>query len=96
MQKGTLKYQAAAGNNVVVSSKPAVLHGIIIGADVSSSVIEISDHASDGDGNIKIKLTGATLMTANGGYVKVEAIFNAGICADITNQTDITFIWSPA
>ena len=96
MQYGTYKYQAAAGANVVVSDGPAILHGIIIGADVASAVIEISDHVSDGDGDVKIQLNGSTLLTATGGYVPVNAHFLKGITADLTNQTQVTFIFSPS
>ena len=86
-------YQAAASADVVVTAKPAVLERIIIGADVGSAVIEVSDHASDGDGNVKVYLAGDTLLTATGGVVEVGAVFPAGICADLTNQTNVTFIW---
>ena len=86
-------YQAAAAANVVVTATPAYLHKIIIGADVGSGVIEISDSATDGDGNIFIKLAGNTLMTATGGEITVNAKFGIGITADLTNQTDVTFIW---
>lgn len=89
----TATYQAAAGANVVVSAKPAHLHKIIIGADVATSTIEISDSATDGDGNVKVFLTGSTLMTSTGGEVVVNAKFANGITADLTNQTNVTFIW---
>lgn len=88
-------YQAAAAANVVVSNGKAILERILIGADVASSVIEISDHASDGDGNVKIKYTGSALMTASGGVIEVGALFKNGITADLTNQTDVVFIWTP-
>jgi hypothetical protein len=90
--KATYVYQAAAAANVVVSATPAILVGMIIGADVGSAVIEVSDHASDGDGNVEIELTGSTLMTSCGGYVPVGAYFGTGIASDMTNQTDVTFI----
>jgi len=93
--KATYVYQAAASANVVVSATPAILVGMIIGADVGSAVIEVSDHASDGDGNVKIELIGSTLMTSCGGYVPVGAYFATGIAADLTNQTDVTFIIIP-
>lgn len=86
-------YQAAAAADVVVSAVRAELHKIIIGADVGSAVIEISDSATDGDGNVVIKLTGDTLMTDTGGEITVNAVFALGITADLTNQTDVTFIW---
>lgn len=93
--KASYAYQAAAAANVVVSATPAILVGIIIGADVGSAVVEVSDHASDGDGNVKIMLTGSTLMTSCKGYVPVGAYFATGIASDMTNQTDVTFIYIP-
>ena len=92
---GLYKYQATASANVVVSSKPAFLLGIIIGTNVTGAVVEVSDHASDGDGNVQIYLAGDTLSTSCGGYLPVNAAFNTGICADLTNQTHITFIYKP-
>lgn len=89
----SLSYQASAGADKVVKASQGTLIGIIIGADVASSVIEVSDSASDGDGNIVIKLSGDTLMTATGGYVPVNAEFTNGISSDIVNQTDVTFIF---
>ena len=86
-------YVAAPAVNEVVCAGPCYLKGIIVGADVAGSIIEVSDHASDGDGNVEIYKTGATLMTANGGFIKVNAYFATGICADITNQTHLTFIY---
>lgn len=87
------KYQAAAAADVVVKATPGFLHKIIIGADVASGTIEVSDHASDGDGAVKILLTGNTLMTSCGGEITVDAYFATGICADLTNQTNVTFIY---
>lgn len=96
MKSGTPYYQAAAAANVVVTAKPAVLERIIIGADVGSAVIEVSDSKTDGDGNIKLKLSGNTLMTSLGGEIEVEMAFENGITADIANQTDVTFIFRNA
>ncbi len=59
-----INYQAAAAANVVVTTKPAILERILIGADVGSAVIEISDSIDDGD-EISYQTTGSTLMTAN-------------------------------
>lgn len=92
---GTKKYVAAPAANVVVCAGPAILHGIIIGADVNASTIEVSDSPSDGDGDVHILLTGNTLMTSTGGYVKVEAHFEKGITSDIAAQTNVTFVYSP-
>jgi len=88
-----ITYQAAAAANVVVTTKPAILERIIIGADVGSGVIEISDSIDDGDGNVLVYLAGSTLLTQTGGVVEVGAVFPTGITADLTNQTQVTFIW---
>lgn len=89
------KYQAAPAVNVVVATGKAILHRIIIGADVATSTVQVANNAADGQTDIKVLLTGSTLMTANGGGVEVGAIFENGISADITNQTHVTFIWEP-
>lgn len=91
MKTGTLKYQAAAAANVVVCAGPALLIGIIIGANVGSSVVEISDSKTDGDGNVQIYLAGDTLL----GDYDINAVFPNGITADLTNQTNVTFIYQP-
>jgi len=95
MRQANKTYQAAAGDDVVVASGKAILHRIIIGEDVASAQLEVSDHASDGDGNVVIHLSGSTLMTANGGVIEVGAVFFDGISANLTNQTKVTFIWEP-
>lgn len=92
---GNITYVATAGADKIITAKAAVLHKIIIGKDVSTSTIEVSDSPSDGDGNVKILLTGDALMTANGGEVEVNAVFLTGISADLTAQTNTTFVWSP-
>lgn len=89
-----ITYQAAAGANVVVATGKAILHRVIIGADVASGVVEISDSATDGDGNVKVYLAGSTLLTSIGEF-EVDGLFENGITADLTNQTNVTFIWSP-
>ncbi len=88
-------YQAAADPNVVVKASPGYLHAIIIGEWVTGGTIEVSDHASDGDGNVKIYLTAGT--TDASGFPKVipiQAEFSTGITADITGaQTHVAFIY---
>lgn len=84
-------YTAAAGADKIVTAGPAILERIIVGADVGTSVIEVSDSATDGDGNVKIYLAGNTLQ----GVYDVGAIFRKGITSDISNQTHVTFIWRP-
>lgn len=91
---GEKKYLVSAGADQVITAQRAFLHRIIIGKDVASSIIEVSDHASDGDGNVQIYLAGSTLLTSSGGVIEVGAEFNTGICVDLTNQTNVTFIYS--
>lgn len=86
-----ITYIAAAGADNVISTGPAYLDRIIVGKDVGSSVIEISNDPADGDGNIQVYLAGNTLL----GVYEIGAEFNKGICADLTNQTDVAFVWRP-
>lgn len=96
-------YQAAAAANVVVKRAPGYLVGIILGGlPVADAVIEVSDDVSDGDGNVRVYAAGGdgtdalleqTLVDKHSGYIPVEAYFENGITADITNQTHVTFIY---
>lgn len=83
-------YVASAGADNVISASPAYLHAIIVGAAVGSSVIEVSDHASDGDGNVQVYLAGDTIGPA---VYPIELEFGTGITADLTNQTNVTFVY---
>lgn len=89
------KYQAAAASNVVVATGKAILHRIIIGADVASGDIQVGDSASSAAANIALKLSGSTLMTSSGGHVEVGTVFTNGITVTLTNQTQVTFVWEP-
>jgi len=82
------KYQAAAAANVVVKATPGYLKAIIVGKDVAGGIIEVSDHASDGDGNVQVYLEDADV-----GVYPVNAYFATGIAADLTTQTNVTFIY---
>ena len=95
MHTAFIKYQAAAASNVVVATGKAILHRILIGADITSGDIQVADHPSDATVNVKIKKTGSTLMTANSGVIDVGAVFTNGIVCTLTNQTQVTFIWEP-
>ena len=91
--QGSYHYVATAAVNEVIKSSGGFLYGVIIGEDVAAATIEISDHATDGDGNVKIFLSGDTLMTSVGGFLPVNAQFTNGISADIVNQTKVTFVF---
>lgn len=86
--RGTLTYQAAAAANVVIKAAPGFLYGITIGKDVAGGIVEVSDHVSDGDGDVKYYLE-----DPNVGYYPVNGVFALGITADITTQTNVTFHW---
>lgn len=90
MRDGTLYYTATAGADKVVTTKPAFLQRVIIGADVSTSTVEVSDSKTDGDGNVKILLTGNSLK----GVYEINAVFANGITLDLTNQTQVTVVYS--
>ena len=98
----TYHYQAAAAANVVVKASAGYLKGIILGASIANAIIEVSDHATDGDGAVKIYVAGGdgtdALLKQNlsdrySGYIPVECYFSTGITADITAQTHVTFIF---
>ena len=93
MRDGSIYYTATTGTNKVVTAKPALLQRIIIGTDVGSSVVEVSDHASDGNGNVKIYLADSNLGTKYG-VIEVNAVFQNGICMDLTNQTYVTVVYT--
>ena len=84
----TRTYQAAAAANVVVKASPGFLHSIIVGKDVAGGIIEVSDHATDGDGAVMIYLE-----DPNVGVYLIDAEFTVGITADITTQTNVMFVW---
>ena len=94
MQSKNITHVAGAGDDQVIATGKAILHRIIIGADVAAGDIEVSDHPSVGDANVKVQVTGSTLMTAHG-TIEVGALFEDGITVDLTNQTKVTFIWEP-
>lgn len=85
----TTTYQAAAAANVVISATPAFLHAIIVGKAVPNGILEVSNHASDGDGDIQIYIDTCTCPA----FTLVDAFFDVGICVDMTLQTNVTFIW---
>lgn len=85
----TITYQATATPDIIIKASPALLHSLIIGKDVGAgAIVEVSDHASDGDGNVKVYLEAPTV-----GIYPIDAKFAAGICVDLTLQTNIAFVW---
>ena len=82
-------YQATADINVIIKATQAFLHAIIIGKNVGAgAIVEVSDHATDGNGNVQVYLEAPAVGT----YL-VDAMFDVGICADLTLQTNVTFVW---
>ena len=93
-ERFSYKYQGAAAADIVVKGSAGFLHAIILGKWVTGGTVEVSDHASDGDGNVKIKLTsGATDESGFPKTIPVNAIFTVGITADTIGSTDVTFIY---
>lgn len=91
-----LSYQASAGANKVIKASAGFLYGIILGTWVDDATLEVSNHASDGDGNVVLFFTGDTTDAVDHGYPKfipVNAYFDTGISADITAFTHVTFIY---
>lgn len=85
----TITYQATATPNVVIKDSPALLHSIIVGKDVGAgAIVEVSDHASDGDSNVKVYLEAPPV-----GTYPIGAKFDTGICIDLTLQTNIAVVW---
>ena len=90
-----LTYVATAAANQVIKAKPGFLHAIIIGEWVTGGTIEVSDHATDGDGNVVIFLqAGATDASGFPKTIIVDGKFETGITADIGgSQTKVTFVY---
>jgi len=87
-------YVAGVGADNVIKASAGFLHAIILGKWVTGGIVEVSDHASDGDGNVQIFLQGGA--TDESGFPKtilVDAKFTVGITADIAGFTNVTFIY---
>ncbi len=90
----SITYQAAAAANVVIKASAGYLKGIICGAWVTNGTIEVSDHASDGDGNVKVFITmAATNIDGFPKFIPVNAKFATGICADQTGAIQVSYLW---
>lgn len=83
-------YTAAATANIVVTASAGFLHAMCVGTASSTltETIEISDHASDGDGAVKFFFTDPPV-----GCYTIDAVFGTGISADTIGATNITFIY---
>lgn len=84
--------KVAAGDDQVVITGKCILHRIIVGKDVTNGEIEVSDHATVGDADVKFHLVSSTMK----GTYEIGATFEKGITADLTNQTHVTFVVSPS
>ena len=95
-------YQAAAADNVVVKASAGVLVGIILGGvPIADASIEISDHATDGDGNIVAHPSGGsgadnlleqTLVDKHKGFIKVGMAFATVIAPPPTMPTTMDVV----
>jgi len=87
-------YIAAPTANSVVKASAGFLHAIILGAWVTGGTVEVSDHATDGDGNVKIMLTaGATDESGFPKTIIVDSAFSTGITVDTIGLTQVTLIY---
>ena len=91
-----ITYLDSEGDDQVISSLNCILHAILIGKDVASSVIEISDSKTDGDGNIIDVAEGNALMTANGGERVYDVECKKGLTLNLTSQTNVAVLWKSA
>lgn len=83
------KYQATDSADVVIKGAPGFLYAIIVGKADANASIEVSDHATDGDGNVKIFLEGAPVGTH-----LIQAEFSTGITADLIGGPQrVTFVY---
>ena len=83
------KYLGSTGDNQVVQgSGRGFLYGILIGN--AGTTLEISDSATDGDGNLIAKLT-----TPGTGYYPLNVRYTNGITCDVTNAADVTILYGP-
>lgn len=89
-QEYSYDYIPAAGANEITKGSAGFLHAIIVGDAVASSIIEVSNHASDGDGAVVIYLAGDALGPA---VYPVNMTMGTGITSDITNQTHVTMVY---
>ena len=90
----SITYRAAVGANVVIKASAGFLHAIILGKWVTGGTVEVSNHASDGDGAVKVFLqSGATDESGFPKTIIVDAEFDTGITADLIGTTNVSFIW---
>jgi hypothetical protein len=82
-----MTYIAGAAANTIVSAHPCTLLGVVCG-NVSATV-EVSDSATDGDGNIKLSL----VAPVSEAYIPVNVWMTAGIAVDTTTAGMVTIIW---
>jgi len=87
-------YIAAPAADEVVKASAGFVHAIILGKWVTGGTVEVSDHASDGDGNVQVMLTaGATDESGFPKTIPVNAEFATGITVDTIGLTDVTIIF---
>ena len=89
MRHAQLKYFASTGDNQVVQATgEGTLWGIIFGD--TTSVVEVSDHGSDGDGNLIASFNGNP-----GGFVPFNYRFLSGVTLDIQTAGRVTVLYGP-
>ena len=93
-QQYSYHYIASPSANEVVKASAGFVHSIILGKWVTGGTVEVSDHASDGDGNVKVMLTaGATDESGFPKTVPINAVFSTGITVDTIGLTQVTIVY---
>ena len=83
------RYLASAGDNQVVAGNGSgLLFGILVGD--ATATIEVSDHATDGDGNLICVLT-----TPATGYYPLNVRYQNGLTLDLGTAGGVTVLYGP-
>lgn len=83
-------YTSGPTTNWIVKGSAGFVHAVHVGAAVASSIIELSDHASDGDGNVVLYQASDTIGPA---VYPLNMTMGTGITLDLTNQTHVTVVY---
>lgn len=85
------KYTSGPTTDWIIKGSAGFVHSIAVGAANATGTVEISDHATDGDGNIVL-----TLLDNDVGpkVYPVNMAMSTGITLDVTNQTHVTVVYS--
>lgn len=92
-QEYSYKYTSGPTTDWVIKNSAGYLKSIIVGDAIANGGIEVSDHASDGDGAVKVHLLSNASIFIGPKTYDVNVAFSTGITADITTQTNVTMVY---